>query len=220
MHRHPLMRREGLQLSGPRAYRERGQPSTASFELTFRKTCPPERFAAYVPCATLDTHDPATVQHKLAFLRKRSKIVEIVGAQELVFGLTLSGVCAVFDRTTRQRCALCACQRRACCDFSPRFCPFARDRGVVLASPRALLARALGAPFPRSLGFVNISPDEAIRSLFYNEANDSLITVSVYRLDNFSSLKCRTTPLEYIRQGRTDGGVCLFESECLKCAAA
>ena len=31
------------------------------------------------------------------------------------------------------------------------------------------------------------------------QANQSIITVSVYRADNFSSLKCRTTPIEYLR---------------------
>jgi hypothetical protein len=46
--------------------------------------------------------------------------------------------------------------------------------------------------------FLNISADEVIRSLFYNKNNDSLITVSVYASDNFSSLKCRTTPIEYV----------------------
>jgi hypothetical protein len=44
--------------------------------------------------------------------------------------------------------------------------------------------------------YLNISPDEVIRSLFYNKNNESLITVSVYESDRFSSLKCRTTPIE------------------------
>lgn len=43
---------------------------------------------------------------------------------------------------------------------------------------------------------MNIYPDEVIRSLFYNKLNNSLITVSVHKHDNFSSLKCRTTPIE------------------------
>lgn len=38
---------------------------------------------------------------------------------------------------------------------------------------------------------LNIHPDEVIRSLFYNKNNQSLITVSVYASDHFSSLKCR-----------------------------
>jgi hypothetical protein len=64
--------------------------------------------------------------------------------------------------------------------------------------------------------FLNISADEVIRSLFYNKNNDSLITVSVYASDNFSSLKCRTTPIEYIRRGQPDAGFPLFESESLR----
>ncbi|XVF37356.1 hypothetical protein REPUB_Repub20aG0000900 [Reevesia pubescens] len=46
--------------------------------------------------------------------------------------------------------------------------------------------------------------------------NDSLITVSVYASDNFSSLKCRSTKIEYIRRGKPDAGFALFESESLK----
>lgn len=46
--------------------------------------------------------------------------------------------------------------------------------------------------------FLNVTPDEVIRSLFYNKNNDSLITVSVYASDNFSSLKCRSTRIEYV----------------------
>ena len=50
----------------------------------------------------------------------------------------------------------------------------------------------------RRICFLNVSPDEVIRSLFYNKNNDSLITVSVYASDNFSSLKCRSTRIEYV----------------------
>ncbi|GJV55155.1 hypothetical protein Tco_1456160 [Tanacetum coccineum] len=39
--------------------------------------------------------------------------------------------------------------------------------------------------------FLNIRPGEVIRSLFFKKNNDSLITVSVYASDNYSSLKCR-----------------------------
>lgn len=46
--------------------------------------------------------------------------------------------------------------------------------------------------------FLNVSPDEVIRSLFYNKNNDSLITVSVYASDSYSSLKCRSTRIEYV----------------------
>ncbi|KAM0912162.1 hypothetical protein ACQ4PT_012876 [Festuca glaucescens] len=63
---------------------------------------------------------------------------------------------------------------------------------------------------------LNISPDEVIRSLFYNKNNDSLITVSMYESERFVSLKCRTTPIEYIRRGQLHDGFPLFESESLK----
>eukprot|EP00854_Cymbomonas_tetramitiformis_P014779 gene14779-17466_t len=100
-----------------------------------------------------DTHDPNGHKFlKLPFLKKRSRIVEIVAARDVVFALAHSGVCAAFNRETNER--LC---------------------------------------------FLNISADEVIRSLFYNKNNQSLITVSVYASDSFSSLKCRTTPIEYIR---------------------
>ncbi|KAL0316984.1 UNVERIFIED_CONTAM: hypothetical protein Sangu_2112700 [Sesamum angustifolium] len=102
-----------------------------------------------------DTHDPkGYCSLSLPFLKKRSKIIEIVAARDIVFALAQSGVCAAFSRV--------------------------------------------------------------IRSLFYNKNNDSLITVSVYASDNFSSLKCRTTRIEYIRRGKPDAGFPLFESESLK----
>ncbi|XP_052173888.1 uncharacterized protein LOC127789133 isoform X5 [Diospyros lotus] len=100
---------------------------------------------------------------------KRTKVIEIVAAHDIVFALAHSGVCAAFSRVT---------SRRIC--------------------------------------FLNVSPDEVIRSLFYNKNNDSLITVSVYASDNFSSLKCRSTRIEYIQRGKPDSGFPLFESESLK----
>lgn len=48
----------------------------------------------------------------------------------------------------------------------------------------------------KRLCYMNIAPDEIIRSLFYNRNNNSLITVSVYSLDNYTSLRCRSTPIE------------------------
>jgi hypothetical protein len=38
----------------------------------------------------------------------------------------------------------------------------------------------------------------------------------VYASDNFSSLKCKSTRIEYIRRGKPDAGFALFESESLK----
>ena len=48
----------------------------------------------------------------------------------------------------------------------------------------------------KRLCYMNIASDEVIRSLFFNKHNQNLITVSVYSGDNYTSLRCRTTPLE------------------------
>ncbi|KAK1264928.1 hypothetical protein QJS04_geneDACA016950 [Acorus gramineus] len=129
-----------------------------------------ERFRNIQLQEEFDTHDSkGDCILNLPFLKRRSKIIEIVAARDIVFALAQSGVCAAFSRETN---------RRIC--------------------------------------FLNVSSDEVIRSLFYNKNNDSLITVSVYAVDNFSSLKCRTTRIEYIRRGKPDAGFALFESESLK----
>ncbi|KAF7144043.1 hypothetical protein RHSIM_Rhsim05G0234600 [Rhododendron simsii] len=117
-----------------------------------------------------DTHDPkGHCSLVLPFLMKRTKVIELVAAHDIVFALAHSGVCAAFSRESNKR--IC---------------------------------------------FLNVSPDEVIRSLFYNKNNDSLITVSVYASDNFSSLKCRSTRIEYIQRGKPDAGFPLFVSEYLK----
>ncbi|KVI04346.1 hypothetical protein Ccrd_017343 [Cynara cardunculus var. scolymus] len=151
----------------------------------FRMCDAQERFRNIRLQEEYDTHDPkGHCSIVLPFLKKRSKIIEIVAARDIVFALAQSGVCAAFSRESNQR--IC---------------------------------------------FLNVSPDEVIRSLFYNKNNDSLITVSVYASDSFSSLKCRTTRIEYffllklylvdngdryIRRGQPDAGFSLFESESLK----
>ncbi|CAI8598666.1 unnamed protein product [Vicia faba] len=136
----------------------------------FSMTDAQERFRNISLQEEYDTHDPKGPSALiLSFLRKRSKIIEIVAAQDIVFALAQSGLCAAFSRETNQR--IC---------------------------------------------FLNVSPDEVIRSLFYNKNNDSLITVSVYASDSYSSLKCRSTRIEYIRRGKHDSGFPLFESESLK----
>ncbi|KAL2526885.1 Transducin/WD40 repeat-like superfamily protein [Abeliophyllum distichum] len=137
---------------------------------TFCMSDAQERFRNICLQEEYDTHDPkGHCSMMLSFLKKRSKIIEIVAAHDIVFALAQSGVCAAFSRETNKR--IC---------------------------------------------FLNVTPDEVIRSLFYNKNNDSLITVSVYASDHFSSLKCRTTGIEYIRRGKPDAGFPLFESESLK----
>eukprot|EP01018_Ginkgo_biloba_P009598 Gb_00240 [translate_table: standard] len=138
--------------------------------LAFRKSSTEEKFRNFKLQEEFDTYDPKSNGFlQLPFLRKRSKIVEIVIANDMAFALAYSGICAVFNRETK---------RRIC--------------------------------------YLNICPVEVIRSLFYNKNNDSLITVSVYASDGFSSLKCRTTPIEYIRRGKPEAGFPLFESESLR----
>uniref|UniRef100_A0A0D9XZI8 Uncharacterized protein n=1 Tax=Leersia perrieri TaxID=77586 RepID=A0A0D9XZI8_9ORYZ len=130
----------------------------------------PERFRNMHLQEEFDTYDHnAHLFVKLQFLKKRSKIIEIVAAKDIIFALAHSGLCAAFNRVTNKR-----------------------------------------------ISFLNLSPDEVIRSLFYNKNNDSLITVSVYASDHFSTLKCRTTPIEYIRRNQLDAGFPLFETESLK----
>ena len=134
---------------------------------TFKRHCARERFSSFKQQDVHDTHDPDAANLKLSFLRRRSKIVEIVSAGDIVFALTLSGVCAAFQG-----------RKRIC--------------------------------------FLNTKPDEVIRSLFFNKKSQSLITVSVYREDNFSSLKCRNTHIEYIRRAQPCSGFPIFETECLR----
>lgn len=128
-----------------------------------------ERFSNIGLQLTLDTHDAVALSTKLALLQRRSKIIEIVSAGDLIFALTLTGVCAAFSR-----------------DLARRIC------------------------------FLNVADDEIIRSLFLNKTNDALITVSVFRKDEFSSLNCRSTPLAHIRKARLSCGAPIFESESLR----
>ncbi|QDZ22289.1 hypothetical protein HOP50_07g48270 [Chloropicon primus] len=139
--------------------------------LGFVKRSSSERFKRMQVQQMFNTYDPRENERwKLNFLKKCSKVVEIVGAKGMIFALAHSGVCAAFCRETNKR--LC---------------------------------------------YLNIQDDEVVRSLFYNKNNETLITVSVYATDNFSSLKCRSTPLEFIRRGEPqEGGMPLFEDESLQ----
>lgn len=128
-----------------------------------------ERFKNVKLQATLDTHHPHVMQNKMMWFRNRSKVIEIVSSNDMVFSLTYNGVCAAFSR-----------------DLQSRFC------------------------------YMNITEDEVIRSLFLNKTNDTLITVSVFRKDDFSSLHCRSTPLAHIRKGFLKSGQAIFESESLR----
>jgi hypothetical protein len=141
--------------------------------VSFRRMTYAQRFGRLKLQRTLDTRAHSASDSlgvALALASKRSKISEIVAADDLVFVLTFVGVCLAYDRT----------------------------RGFKL------------------LCFLNVIADEVIRSLFYNRLNCSLITVSVYRHDNFTSLRCRTTTLTAIAAGKPEQGVSLFTSESLQ----
>ncbi|KAK9811436.1 hypothetical protein WJX72_003905 [[Myrmecia] bisecta] len=145
--------------------RETGQQTAVSF--TRRNAS--ERFRGFALQAELDTFDAAMAESlELTFLRKRSRILEIVAAADVVFALCYSGLCAAFSRGTNK----CIC-------------------------------------------YLNTRQDEAIRSLFYNKRNATLVTVSVFAADNYSSLKCRSTALDDIRTGQPERGVRLFQEEAL-----
>lgn len=134
-----------------------------------RRASARERFANVSLQATFDTHDPDALLSKMAWLQRRSKIIEIVSSRDLIFSLTHTGVCAAFSR-----------------DLGRRVC------------------------------FLNLKSDEVIRSLFLNKTNDALITVSVFKADDFSSLHCRSTPLAHIRKGYLGSAHAIFESESLR----
>ena len=68
----------------------------------------------------------------------------------------------------------------------------------------------------KRLCYMNIKSDETVRSIFLNRANDSIITVSVYKKDQHRQLRCRSTPLKYVRLKQPEMGVPVFVSECLK----
>eukprot|EP01116_Phalansterium_solitarium_P024278 TRINITY_DN8855_c0_g1_i1.p1 TRINITY_DN8855_c0_g1~~TRINITY_DN8855_c0_g1_i1.p1 ORF type:complete len:439 (-),score=15.22 TRINITY_DN8855_c0_g1_i1:342-1658(-) len=82
---------------------------------------------------------------------RRSKIVDVVSANNFVFCLSDAGYCAAFRRPSLE--LVCS---------------------------------------------LNTSEDESIRSLFFNQSADSLVTVSVWRQDRYSVLKCRSVPLSAI----------------------
>ena len=51
----------------------------------------------------LDTHNADASRYQLSFLRRRSKIIEIVAEKGSIFALTATGVCVAFDRESGRR---------------------------------------------------------------------------------------------------------------------
>lgn len=63
---------------------------------------------------------------------------------------------------------------------------------------------------------INEGNEEIVRSLFLNRLDQSLITVSVHKEDNFSSLRCKSIPLESIKARKFSEGTFIFTSEALR----
>lgn len=65
----------------------------------FASATAPHRFRAIRLTHEYDTHDPSkTSSSLLPFLMKRTKVVEIVAAKNVVFALYHSGLCAAYSR--------------------------------------------------------------------------------------------------------------------------
>nr|GEV07688.1 hypothetical protein [Tanacetum cinerariifolium] len=118
----------------------------------------------------------------------------------------------------------------------PTILPFLKRRlkiNEIVVAHDILLGLAQSAVYVafKTKCFLNICHGEVIRSLLFKN-NDSLITVYVYASDSYSSLKCRTTLIEYviscysshilleilqvIQRCQLDASFALFESEFLK----
>lgn len=67
---------------------------------------------ARAPQMEFDTHDEKLAAKKLRFLQRRSRIVEVVGADDLIFALTQTGMCAAINRGPPPHvCSFCQWQR-------------------------------------------------------------------------------------------------------------
>ncbi|TKY65625.1 hypothetical protein E2542_SST08485 [Spatholobus suberectus] len=65
----------------------------------FASATAPHRFRTMRLTHQYDTHDPSKARSSLLpFLMKRTKVVEIVAAKNVVFALYHSGLCAAFSR--------------------------------------------------------------------------------------------------------------------------
>ncbi|EOD06571.1 hypothetical protein EMIHUDRAFT_453439 [Emiliania huxleyi CCMP1516] len=68
----------------------------------------------------------------------------------------------------------------------------------------------------RRVAFLNVTPDEMVRSVLFNRRSASFVTVSTYRADHFSSLHCRSTLVEWVRRGEPEAGLPIFQQEELR----
>uniref|UniRef100_A0A7N0RAP1 Transducin/WD40 repeat-like superfamily protein n=1 Tax=Kalanchoe fedtschenkoi TaxID=63787 RepID=A0A7N0RAP1_KALFE len=75
---------------------------SAKRDRAFTSTNAHQRFRNMHLVEEYDAHDPkALASLELPFLKLRSKVMEIVAAQDILFSLTHSGVCTAFNRETK-----------------------------------------------------------------------------------------------------------------------
>ena len=87
-------------------------------------------------------------------------------------------------------------------------------KGIIFALTETGVCVAFDQKSCKRLCYLNIYPEEVIRSLFYNKVNNSIITVSV-RGDGLSSLKCRSVPMKCVLSNEPRKGVEILASESL-----
>ncbi|GLJ54586.1 hypothetical protein SUGI_1172570 [Cryptomeria japonica] len=96
-------------------------------------------------------------------------------------------------------------------------------RSIIFALTQSGHCAAFDRHTNKRLCYLNLNPREQIRKLHYNKKNNYLITISMLPIDSQPdashgfSMKCRTTPLEYIRRAQPDVGFTFFECEKLTC---
>jgi hypothetical protein len=83
-------------------------------------------------------------------------------------------------------------------------------KNIVFVLADSGLCAAFSSETDERICFMNLHPDDLIKSLFYNKNNDSLITVSS---QNLMPVEYRSTSIEYIRKAKPDAGFHLFQSE-------
>lgn len=88
--------------------------------------------------------------------------------------------------------------------------------GVIIGLTHTGVCIAFDQVTRKRLCIMNVVPNQVVRSVFHNRIAHSVITVSVRREDNFSSLQCSSTPLKFIRRGDANHATRIFEEEILR----
>ena len=116
--------------------------------------------------------------------------------------------------------------KRLSLDLRKHFSPFLTGRHRVLELCAAeglilgLAENGICAAFDIQTGtlkcILNRDHNEVVRSLFHNKRNATLIAVSVFAADQYSCLRCRSTPFTSLRVGKCTPAIDLFPRESLR----